>query len=199
MPRSSDHLLKSAIRLVRQSTTVPNTSNTRAFTAEISDMLSSSLLLLFALIPISFRRLARTRNPYSDCGYGFRVRAMARHGITMERVSSRARSIEMEFLKLAVLALDVTHRAGDRAHHDGLGLDDILAEFHARQQRARGDAGRGEQAVAPRHVLDAVNHLGIPDAHLVRACAVLIGIENEPALHLATDTAQRHRRQHAFG
>src|SRR5438270_5493079 len=52
MPRVSDHLLKSAIRLVRQSTTVPNTSNTNAFTAERSDMLDSSLLL-FALIPVS--------------------------------------------------------------------------------------------------------------------------------------------------
>src|ERR1700716_624809 len=38
MPRVSDHLVKSAIRLVRQSTTVPNTSNTSAFTAETSDM-----------------------------------------------------------------------------------------------------------------------------------------------------------------
>src|ERR1700704_4120986 len=38
MPRLSAHLVKSAIRLERQSTTVPNTSNTSAFTAEISDM-----------------------------------------------------------------------------------------------------------------------------------------------------------------
>src|SRR3979411_625089 len=38
MPRFSDHLVKSAIRLERQSTTVPNTSNTSAFTAEISDI-----------------------------------------------------------------------------------------------------------------------------------------------------------------
>src|SRR5207302_9658123 len=38
MPRRSDHLVKSAIRLERQSTTVPNTSNTSAFTADNSDM-----------------------------------------------------------------------------------------------------------------------------------------------------------------
>src|SRR6202051_1051788 len=38
MPRVPAHLVKSAIRLERQSTTVPNTSNTSAFTAEISDM-----------------------------------------------------------------------------------------------------------------------------------------------------------------
>src|SRR5438445_2174428 len=75
MPRSSDHLLKSAIRLVRQFTTVQNTSNTRAFTAEISDMLGSSLLLFrtnsYFVIPrcaIAHRgcaRLAQARNPYS--------------------------------------------------------------------------------------------------------------------------------------
>src|SRR4051812_30344551 len=35
MPRFSDHLVKSAIRLLRQSTTVPNTSNTRAFTSSV--------------------------------------------------------------------------------------------------------------------------------------------------------------------
>ena len=40
MPRVSPHAVKSAIRLLRQSTTVPNTSNTRALTAEISDMLA---------------------------------------------------------------------------------------------------------------------------------------------------------------
>src|SRR5580704_754863 len=46
MPRLSDHLVKSAIRLVRQSTTVPNTSNTKAFTAEISDMSCSPVFLV---------------------------------------------------------------------------------------------------------------------------------------------------------
>src|ERR1700686_678094 len=45
MPRLSAHLVKSAIRLERQSTTVPNTSNTRAFTPEISDMSTPSCLL----------------------------------------------------------------------------------------------------------------------------------------------------------
>src|SRR4051812_7416203 len=38
MPRFSDHFVKSSIRLVRQSTQVPNTSNTSAFTPEIYDM-----------------------------------------------------------------------------------------------------------------------------------------------------------------
>src|ERR1700675_1439577 len=69
MPDVSDHFVKSAIRLVRQSTTVPNTSNTSAFTAEISDMVASLFLLLFALpSSSSFRdaRLAQARNPYSQ-------------------------------------------------------------------------------------------------------------------------------------
>src|SRR6266404_4846659 len=46
MPRASDHFVKSAIRLERQSTTVPNTSNTSAFTAEISDMFAPCFLFL---------------------------------------------------------------------------------------------------------------------------------------------------------
>src|ERR1700760_2340202 len=48
MPRVCDHLVKSAIRLERQSTTVPNTSNTSALTAEISDMSCSLFLILSA-------------------------------------------------------------------------------------------------------------------------------------------------------
>src|SRR5690349_6649242 len=61
MPDVSDHLVKSLMRLVRQSTTVPKTSNTRALTADKSDMRASRLLLFW----LSFRGDAqhRTRNP----------------------------------------------------------------------------------------------------------------------------------------
>src|SRR5438445_12283117 len=45
MPRFSDHLVKSAIKLERTSTTVPNPSNTSAFTAETSDMFAPLLLV----------------------------------------------------------------------------------------------------------------------------------------------------------
>src|SRR5919197_2287476 len=38
MPEVSDHLVKSLMRLVRPSTTVPITSNTSALTADTSDM-----------------------------------------------------------------------------------------------------------------------------------------------------------------
>src|ERR1700748_16556 len=57
MPRVSPHLVKSAIRLVRQSTTVPKTSNTSAFTAEISDM-TTPLLLLFLIERTRSKHLA---------------------------------------------------------------------------------------------------------------------------------------------
>jgi hypothetical protein len=46
------------IRLVRQSTTVPNTSNTSALTAEISDILTP----FFSLFHLSFRG-AQSANP----------------------------------------------------------------------------------------------------------------------------------------
>src|SRR4249920_3530881 len=98
-----------------------------------------------------------------------------------------ATSIEVEFFKLAVFGLDVTHGAGDRTHHHGLGLDDILAEFNPRQQRTGSDPGCGEQAVAPHHVLDAVNHAWIGNTHLAGAVALLVGVEDQPALHLAAN------------
>src|SRR6476646_11279519 len=153
MPRVSDHLVKSAIRLVRQSTTVPNTSNTSAFTAEVSDMLD----------PVCF-----------VCS--FRVR-YARPGMIVAKAS-----IQVKLVQLTMLGLDVAHGAGDGTHHHRLGLDDILAELDARQQRPRRHAGSGEQAVALHHVLAAVNHAGIADAHLARALSFLVGVENDPAL-----------------
>src|ERR1700710_1178875 len=61
MPRVSDHLVKSAIRLVRQSTTVPNTSDTRAFTADTSDMALSHFYFRHS----GMRLGAQARNPYS--------------------------------------------------------------------------------------------------------------------------------------
>src|ERR1700682_4033054 len=51
MPEVSDHLVKSLIRLVRQSTQVPNTSNTSAFTPEISDMVTPVFVLVGFVIP----------------------------------------------------------------------------------------------------------------------------------------------------
>src|SRR5260370_35551931 len=181
MPRVSPHLVKSAIRLVRQSTTVPNTSNTSAFTAEISDMVASPSQFV---IP----GWAEGPDPESrDSGFA----SSTRPGMTP--------SIQVEFFQLPVIGLDVAHGPGDRAHHHGLGLDHVLAELDAREQRTVGDAGGGEQAVASHNVFDAVDHARIGDPHLAGALALLFGVEYQPALHLAADAAQRRRRQHAFG
>jgi len=56
--------------------------------------------------------------------------------------------IQIELLELPVLGSDPAHRAGDRAHHHGLGLDHLAAELDAAQHRAVGNAGRREQAIA---------------------------------------------------
>src|SRR3954452_19055972 len=105
--------------------------------------------------------------------------------------------VEIEFIELPMLGPDVAPRAGDRAHHHGFGLDHVLAEFDAGQERAGGDAGGGEKAVALGHVLDAVDHLRVLDAHHLRALALLAGVEDQAALHLAADAAQRSRREYA--
>src|SRR6516164_9973277 len=113
MPRLSDHPVKSLIRLVRQSTTVPNTSNTSAFTAETSDMIAP------CFFPVVQRRLHRA--------------------LPGPPPTPRQWSIEVELVKLPMLGLDGAHRAGDRAHHHGLGFDNvILAEFDAGQKRPCG-------------------------------------------------------------
>src|SRR5207302_7312448 len=76
---------------------------------------------------------------------------------------------------------------------------DVLVEFDASQHGTVGHAGRREQTVAANHVLDLEAFARIGDAHLGRALAPLVGVEHEPALHLAADAAQRRRRQYALG
>ena len=66
------------------------------------------------------------------------------------------------------------------------------------EQGAVGDAGRGDDDVALGELLHAVFLLRIGDAHLVGALALGLGVEDQPALHLAADAAQRRRRQHAL-
>src|SRR3978361_2122953 len=107
-------------------------------------------------------------------------------------------SIQMELLELPVLGRDVAGGAGDRADHDGFGLDHAFTELDAREQRTCRDARGREQAVAPRHVLDPVDELRVRHAHLVGALALLFAVEDHPALHLAADAAHcgsiPHRR-----
>src|SRR3954454_1900203 len=129
MPRCSPHLVKSAIRLVRQSTTVPNTSNTSAFTAETSDMVAP--FVVFWSLSSSFRDAPPGAGPESiltmvlmdslmcNCTSKLGLRAPRNDDL----VDGAARSIQMEFVQLPMLGLDVAHGAGDRAHHHGLSLD----------------------------------------------------------------------------
>src|SRR5262249_59942884 len=105
----------------------------------------------------------------------------------------------MKLLALAVLGADPAHRAGNRAHYHRLGLDRVLAEAHAVEQRAVGDAGCCEQTVALDHVADLVLLARVLDAHRGGTRALLFGIEHEDALHLAADATQRRRGEYSFG
>src|SRR5260370_4734275 len=117
MPRVSAHSVKSAIRLERQSTTVPNTSNTSAFTAEISDMSAPCFVFIYLSLTSSFRGDAQHRTRNLEIPGSLVSRAPRNDNLLL----SPHPSIQVEFLELPVIGLDVTHRACDRAHHHGLG------------------------------------------------------------------------------
>src|ERR1700760_1688107 len=129
MPRFSPQAVKSAIKLVRQSTTVPNTSKIRALTPDTSDMVVPSCCC--------HSRCAK-REPgihFSHYGYGPLIPAPRCACPQWQCVS-----IQMKLVELAMLGLDVADSTGDRTHDDGFGLDDILSELDAGQQRTGGDA-----------------------------------------------------------
>src|SRR6202163_1790542 len=104
-----------------------------------------------------------------------------------------------DLIELPVLSHDTPHGAARRAHHYGLGLDDAVAESDAAQHAPVGDAGRRKQTIAAHHVLDLIFLARILDAHLGGALALLVGVDHQPALHLAADAAQRRCRQYALG
>src|SRR5260370_36818020 len=109
MPRVSPHLVKSAIRLVRQSTTVPNTSNTSAFTAEISDMVASPSQFV---IP----GWAEGPDPESrDSGFA----SSTRPGMTP--------SIQVHFFYLPVIRVVLSPVPGDPSNHHALRPYHIMA------------------------------------------------------------------------
>src|SRR5580700_2072983 len=105
----------------------------------------------------------------------------------------------MKPCELPVLGPDPAHRAAARAHHHRLGLDRAVAESYPLEQRAGGDAGCGEQAVASHHVLDPVFLARVLDAHPGGALALFVGVEHEAPLHLAADAGERCRGEHALG
>ena len=74
-----------------------------------------------------------------------------------------------------------------------------VAAMHALQQRPVGHAGRGEDAVALGHVLQAIDAVEVLDPPAARAGDLVVVAEHEPALHLPADAAQRGRREHALG
>src|SRR5262245_49102352 len=83
MPRVCDHLVKSLIRLVRQSTTVPNTSNTRAFTAEMSDIGYSPFSSFGHFSSCCHSGARASANPESrDSGFG----SSSRPGMTVAMI-----------------------------------------------------------------------------------------------------------------
>ena len=94
---------------------------------------------------------------------------------------------------------DPAHGAGARAHGDGVGEGAVLRELDAAQHVAVGDARGGEEDVAAGELGGVVDAFGVPDAHALGALPLLVGVENEPALHLAAHAAHGGGREHALG
>src|SRR5579872_3895900 len=116
--------------------------------------------------------------------------ASRRSGMTLD---------ELKLVKLPVFGPDPAHRTADRTHHDSFRLNNVVAEPHAGQHGTVGDPGRGEEAVAPDHVGDLVFLAMVLDAHAGRAFALLVGIDDEPRLHLPAGAAERGGGEDAFG
>ena len=82
--------------------------------------------------------------------------------------------------------------AGAGAHDDAFGFDAAaLATLDALEQRPVGDAGRGENAVAARQVLEAVDAVQILDAPAVGPGALVVVAEQQAPLDLPADAAER--------
>src|SRR6185369_17810272 len=107
-------------------------------------------------------------------------------------------SVAARFVVGPVLALDPAHRAGARAHHHAFRGDLVLAALHTLEQRAVGDAGGGEDDVALGEVLELVDAAQILDAPAGGAAALVVVAEQEAALELAADAAQRGGGEHAL-
>src|SRR3954464_14397743 len=99
----------------------------------------------------------------------------------------------------AVTGAYPAHRPGGRAHHNAFGGDEIAFAVHAAQHGAIRDAGGGEHHIARDQFVQVIFAVQVLDAPLGGAGAFIVIAEHQPALHLAADTAQRRRGQHAFG
>src|SRR5258707_4825025 len=101
--------------------------------------------------------------------------ARLRHSKCVEIGNSRFRlarlcppyiSLQMKLAELAVLCPNPTHGAGDRPHHDGVGLDQSLAKSNPLEHRPGGNTRRSEKTVSRHHVFHMVILAPILDAHL---------------------------------
>ena len=75
----------------------------------------------------------------------------------------------------------------------------VLAALDPAEQRAVGDPGGGEDAVAAGHVLERVDAVEVLDPPAPRAAALVVVAEQQAALDLPADAAQRGGGEHAFG
>ena len=73
-----------------------------------------------------------------------------------------------------------------------------LMTFAALEQRASGDAGRRKDDIAAHHIGDGVDVIGVFDAHLSGAVFFFFAVEDEAALHLASDAAQSGGGEHTL-
>ena len=93
-----------------------------------------------------------------------------------------------------MLALDPAHRARRGAHDDGFGRHHpVAAVLDAAQQRSVGHAGRGEDHVALGEVFEVLDAVEVVDPPFLRAQPLVVVAEQQAALELAADAAQRRR------
>src|SRR5437868_5508283 len=85
--------------------------------------------------------------------------------------------------------LDVADGAALRAHHHRVRLGPTLEETDALEEIAGGDAGRGEDHVAARHLVQLEGLLDVLDPHLLGPLDLLVVARREAALHVAAHAA----------
>src|SRR5262245_23550731 len=134
---------------------------------------------------------ARQRLPVSE-------RSTPRKGI-VTAFTSGARNGAGGLAREVVRGLDQADGPGLGAHDDRMRGGTVLEPAHAAQHRAVGDAGGGKHHVALGHIEQVVFAAQVLDAPLGGALALVFAAKDETALHLAADTAQRCRGQHALG
>src|SRR5579883_1215815 len=108
-------------------------------------------------------------------------------------------SISTALVLEAMMRFDIAHGRGFGPHDQGVGDGAAGETPYAFEHGAGGDAGGGEHDVAAREIQERVLPIEIGDAHLVSAALLVVVAKQEPPLHLASDAAQRRRRQHALG